>query len=143
MAPVGCRSGAEEKILGFDISMDEVPVAEELEGAGQLLEEMPDDHLIEGAHTGIGVFGYHIPSVPVVPEGVPPLDEEREVPQSAVLHDQVDMRGGFMAVDESNDVRMVKALEDLDLRGQVILQLLVELPEVDRFDGHVGAVFLG
>lgn len=32
-----------------------------------------------------------------------------------------------MAVDESDDVRMVKALENVDFRRKVVLELLVEL----------------
>lgn len=32
-----------------------------------------------------------------------------------------------MAVNESDDVRMVKALENFDLRRKVVLELLVEL----------------
>lgn len=37
---------------------------------------------------------------------------------------------------------MVEAFEDMDLGVQVILQLLVELLQVNRFDRYVGAGFL-
>jgi len=39
-------------------------------------------------------------------------------------------------------VWMVEAFEDMDLGVQVILQLLVELLQVNRFDRYVGAGFL-
>lgn len=32
-----------------------------------------------------------------------------------------------MAVDERHDMRMMEALQDIDLGGEVVLQLLVEL----------------
>jgi len=35
----------------------------------------------------------------------------------------------LLAIDESNDVRMVEAFEDVDLGGQVVLELLVQLRE--------------
>lgn len=39
----------------------------------------------------------------------------------------MDVRCRFMAVDERNDVRVMKALEDVDLKGEVLLEFLVEL----------------
>lgn len=47
-----------------------------------------------------------------------------------------------MAIDKSDDVGMVKALEDVDLRREVILEFLVQLSQVDRLDSDVGPVFL-
>lgn len=47
-----------------------------------------------------------------------------------------------MAIDKSNNVGMVEALEDVDLRGEVIFEFLIELPQVDGLDGYVGSVFL-
>ena len=44
-----------------------------------------------------------------------------------------------MAVDESDDMRMVEALEDMNLRVEILLQLPVELRQVDRLDGDIGA----
>ena len=46
----------------------------------------------------------------------------------------MDMGGRFLTVDEGNDVRMVKAFEDLDFGVEVLLQLLVEFREIDRLD---------
>jgi len=43
---------------------------------------------------------------------------------------------GFLAVDKGDDVWVVEASKDRDLRHEVILQLLIELVHVDRFDGH-------
>jgi hypothetical protein len=40
----------------------------------------------------------------------------------------------FSTVDEGNDVGMVKAFEDLDLGVEVLLEFLVQLGEIDRFD---------
>ena len=47
-----------------------------------------------------------------------------------------------MAVDKSDNMGMVKALEDVDLRREVIFEFLVELSQVDRLDGYVGPMFL-
>lgn len=46
-----------------------------------------------------------------------------------------------MAVDKSDNMGMVKALEDVDLRREVIFEFLVELSQVDRLDGYVGPMF--
>lgn len=75
-------------------------------------------------------------------QSVSALDEKRQVPQSAVFHDQMNVGGGFMAVDEGHDVRMMEALQNVDLGGKVVFQLLVELGQVDRLDGYVRAGFL-
>lgn len=37
------------------------------------------------------------------------------------------MRGGLVAVDERDDMRMMQALEDIDFGGKVVFQLLVKL----------------
>lgn len=69
-------------------------------------------------------------------QGISSLDEQRQVPQSAILHDQMDVRRGFMAIDECDDVGMVEALEDIDLGGKVVLEFLVELRQIDGLDGN-------
>ena len=46
------------------------------------------------------------------------------------------MRARVFAVDEGYDMGMVKAFEDGDFGSEVLLELLVELAQVDRFDGH-------
>ena len=48
----------------------------------------------------------------------------------------MDVGARVFAVDESYDVGMVEAFEDRDFRGQVLFELLVELAQVDRFDGN-------
>jgi hypothetical protein len=53
----------------------------------------------------------------VVAQGIAFLDEERQVTEGAVFHDQVDMCGGLLAVYESDDVRMLETLEDLYFGG--------------------------
>jgi hypothetical protein len=50
--------------------------------------------------------------------------------------------GSFMAIDQRNDVWMVEAFEDMNLRRQVVLQLLIQLREVDRLYGDIRACFL-
>ena len=45
------------------------------------------------------------------------------------------MRRRFAAVDEGDDVGMLETLEDFDLGGQVVFELLVELAQVDGLDG--------
>lgn len=55
------------------------------------------------------------------------LDELRQIPQRTVLHNQVNVLCRLMAVDQGDDVRVLKALEDVDFGGKVILQLLIEL----------------
>lgn len=62
----------------------------------------------------------------MIPERVSSLDEEREVSKRAVLHDQMDVGGGLMAVDQSNDVWVVEAFEDIDFGAEVLFELLVE-----------------
>lgn len=44
-----------------------------------------------------------------------------------------------MAVDESDDMRMIEALEDLNFGVEVLLQLPVKLRQVYRLDGDIGA----
>lgn len=46
-----------------------------------------------------------------------------------------------MTVDERDDVGMVQASQDSDLGDQVVFEFLVELGDVDRFDGD-GLPFL-
>lgn len=54
----------------------------------------------------------------------------------------MNMRRRLMAVDERNDVRVIKTLENVYFRRKVFPQLLVKLRQIDRFDGNVGARFL-
>lgn len=46
------------------------------------------------------------------------------------------MHRRIFAVDECDDMRMMKALEDRYLRRQVIFQFLIQLAQVHRLDGH-------
>ena len=78
---------------------------------------MSDHHFVQAAGSRIGVFDHHIPSGFVIDQGVPLLDKVGEVSQCTVLHHQVNVRACLLAVDESNNVRMMKAFEDVNLRG--------------------------
>ena len=122
--------------MWFDIAMDQIAVSKELQRACQLLQEMPNDHLVQRSPLGIWIFGNHVSSIAVAGQGISSLDEQRQVPQSAILHDQMDVRRGFMAIDECDDVGMVEALEDIDLGGKVVLEFLVELRQIDGLDGN-------
>lgn len=101
--------------MRLNITMDQVAVAKEPQSAGQLLEEMANNDLVEGTSGRVGVFGNHISCIPVIPEGMTTLDEEGQVTQGTVLHDQMYMGGGFITVEEGDDVGMIEALEDLNL----------------------------
>ena len=39
---------------------------------------------------------------------------------------------------EGDDVRMPERLEDVNLSVEILFELLVQLPEVDGFDGYCG-----
>ena len=47
-----------------------------------------------------------------------------------------------MAINECDDVWMLKALEYIDFGGEIVLQFFVELRQINGFDGYVGARFL-
>lgn len=70
-------------------------------------------------------------------QGVSFLDEVRQVPQLAKLHDQMYMCRCFLAVYQRHDVGMMKAFQNVNLGVKVFLQLFVELVQVDGFDGDV------
>jgi len=118
--------------------MDKVPDTEELQCTGELLQEMADDDFMQTASPWIWVLCHHVPHIYTVSYLLPPLDELGQVTKSDVLHDQVDVLGCFLAVDEGSDMRVVEALEDRYLGGQVVLQLLVELSHVNGLDCNQG-----
>ncbi len=47
----------------------------------------------------------------------------------------MDVSGGLLAIDKRHDVRMVKFFQNVDLRVEVLLELLVQFLQVDRLDG--------
>lgn len=101
--------------MGLHIPVDEVSVPQKSHGTCQLLEEVPNDDLVQPAVHGIGVLLDHLPQGRVISQLVSLLDEVRQVPKLAILHDQVYVRIRFPAVDQGNDMGMVQAFEDLDL----------------------------
>lgn len=107
--------------------MDEMSIPQELEGTGQLFEKVADDDLVEGAPFGVGVLGDHVPGVAMVAQGISALDEEGQVAEGAIFHDEVDVGSGLMAVDEGDDMGMVETFEDVNLGGEVLPQFLIEL----------------
>ena len=70
------------------------------------------------------------------------LDEVGEVTELAELHDQMDVSAGLLTVYEGDDMGMMKVFEDVNLRVQIFLELLVELVKMDRFDGDQSSRFL-
>lgn len=52
------------------------------------------------------------------------------------------MGGCLLAVNKRNDVWMMEPFQDVDLGVQVFFKFLVELLEVDRFDGYIAASLL-
>lgn len=52
------------------------------------------------------------------------------------------MSGCLLAVNECNDMWMMETFQDVYLGVQVLFELLVQLLEVDRFDGYIAASLL-
>ncbi len=115
------RRGQQEQVLGLDVAVDEVRPAQELEGTGELLQEVARDHLVQARVRGDGVFACELVGGRVCDELVSLPDEQRQIPQLAVLHDEVDMGPRLDAVVEGNDVGMAEPLEDLDLAVEIFL----------------------
>jgi hypothetical protein len=88
----GCR--VEKEVLGFDISMNKIPVSQELEGARELAEEAAHDNLVQTACSRVGVVlgcGAGGWDVFEAFDAASFLDIIREVPSCTVFHDQVDV----------------------------------------------------
>lgn len=66
--------------MWLDITMDEIALSKELQGTGQLFEEVTDDDLVEGTSSRIWIFGHHIASIPMGSEAISTLDEHGQVP---------------------------------------------------------------
>lgn len=116
--------------------MDVVLLAQELEGAGELLDEVSDDDLVQARVRRAGVFPGHVMGSGMRTELLSLLDKEGEVAKLAVLHDEVDVRRRLDAVMQGDDMGMSQGLEDLDLAVEVLSELLVEAPELDALDGN-------
>src|SRR3569833_2987634 len=116
----------QEQVLGFDIAVDEVALAQELQSTGELLQEVADHHFVEPRVGRIRILPGHVVGYRVGDQSIPLLDEQREVAQLAVLHDEVDVCGRLEAVVEAGDVGVSERLQDIDLAIEVLLELLVE-----------------
>lgn len=86
----------------------------------------------------VGILADHVSQRRVIAQFISLLDEIRQVPELAVLHNQVYMSIRFAAVDQGDDVRVMKAFEDLDLAVEVVFEFTVEFAEVDRLDCYKG-----
>ena len=122
--------------------MDVVLGPQELEGAGHLLGEMSNNDLVQSSDGWVRVLFYHALRLGVVDKVSALLDEGGQVSEFAEFHDDVHARGRFLAVDEGYYMRVVKTAQDGDLGHEVVLELLVQLVHIDRFDGDRLALFL-
>jgi len=116
--------------------MYEIPVPQELHRTGELLQEMPDNHFVQPPNRRYWVLPDHIFQSRVVAQFVSLLDEVRQISKLAVFHHEMYMGRRFSAIDESDDMGMVEAFEDLDFAVEVVLELLIEFRQIDRFDSY-------
>ena len=122
--------------------MDEVSFPKKFQCTRQLLEEMSYNDLIQASSRRVRIFPYHISRCVVSGKSFALLDEIGEIAELAKLHDQIDMSRRFLAIYESDNMWMMEAFQDVDLRIEVLLQLLVELMQIDRFDGNKAGLLL-
>lgn len=112
---LGVLRGAEQDVLWLEVQVGDIVVVEELQGAGELLQE-DTCHLLG--------------------QDPPHTDEAGEVPTGTELHDQVDVVTVPLEVLELHDVRVTDGLEDLDLSEQVLHRGPVEAPLAHTLDSH-------
>jgi hypothetical protein len=77
----------------------------------------------------------------MVDEIGPLLDESGQISEFAKLHYDVHAGGRLVAIDKGDDVGVMQAAQDRDLRNEVVFELFVQLGDVDGFDGD-GLAFL-
>ena len=70
------------------------------------------------------------------------LDEVGEIPQLAEFHDKVYVGRRLLTIDESNDMWVMEAFQDMDFGVEILFELLVELLQVDRFNSYVATSLL-
>jgi hypothetical protein len=97
---------------------------------------MSDNDLVQSTNRRVGVLFYHALCLRMVDKVSALLDEGRQVSELAEFHDDMHAGGRFLAVNERYYVRVVKAAQDGDFGDEVVLELLVQLVHVDRFDGN-------
>ena len=101
--------------------MDEILGSKELQSARQLLQEVPNNNLVETPNSGVWVFPYHIRCGAMLCKSVAFLDEVGQVAELAEFHDKVDMGFILFAVDEGDYMWMMKAFQDVDFGVEVLL----------------------
>lgn len=114
--------------------MNEVTKTEVLESARDLYEKVPSQDFIKAKAGGIGVLAENITCFGECSKLIALLHEMGEVGQLAILHDEVNMGICLDAGEESDDVRVLQALENTDLGLEVLLELSGELLLLDSFD---------
>lgn len=128
--------------MGFHIAVDIIFAAKKLEGAGELLEEMANDDFVETRIGSTRILASHVVGSWMGNKLLPLLDEEGQVAQFAIFHNEVDVSSRFETVMKGNDVRMPQGLEDLDFAIEIFLEFLIQSLKLDRFDGNSGLGFL-
>lgn len=124
-----------KQVLRLDIPMNKVALSQKLESAGELLQEVTSDNLVQTRVRDYRVLAGDIMRRGVGNQPLPLLDEQRKVAQFTVLHDEIDMGGRLNTVVERDDVRVPERLQNLDFAIQVLFQLLVKAAEFDGLDG--------
>lgn len=112
------------------------------DSAGDLLQEVTADDLIEPTNRRIRILFDHISRRLVLSQRGTLLDECGQVSQLTEFHHQMHLCLGLEAVEQGDDVGMVEFPEDLDFFVEVLPQLLAELREVYRLDGNERAFLL-
>ena len=54
----------------------------------------------------------------------------------------MNMGSRFFAIDQGNDVGMMEALENVDLRVKVVFELLIESVDINRLDCYKAGFLL-
>ena len=132
----------QEEVLGLDVAVNEVPIPQEFKRAGQLLQKVSNNNLVEAASRRVGILHDHIRCGGVSSQSIAFLDEVGEIPQLAELHDKVYVGRCLLTIDESNDMWVMEAFQDMNFGVEVLFELLVELLQVDRFNSYVATSLL-
>src|SRR4051812_7712707 len=87
------RGGEQKQILRLDVSVDEVPLPQELEGTGELLQKVTSNNLIKARARNCRVLASDVVRRGIRDQPLSLLNEQSEVAKFAVLHHNIDVRG--------------------------------------------------
>ena len=54
----------------------------------------------------------------------------------------MDVGRGLLTIDQGDNMGMMKAFQDMDLRVQIFFELFIELIQIDGLDGNVARLLL-